>query len=384
MRKLPWLCLVCVLACSPTTPDPDPGYGPIGGDRRTGGDSGGGGDTAGGDPGFNPSAVCGNNQLNGLETCDGHAREYESDCATLNAGAGTTTCTSGCVVNMAPCTGDACAGNGYYNNGKCDACDLAGGSTDPDCAAECGANSNCADYYDDMLGVWTCAHAGFGRDPDCPQCGDGVQTNLDPELYAEWCDGNDFGGWGCENYNFDGGTLDCTNDCLVDTSGCYLINVGSDCGDGLATGYEPCEPGSDDCGNYGFGSGTMVCTPGCEWNLTGCSNADVCGGLGWYDDGRCDPCELLGGTADADCSKCAADGDCAERFNVELNVWSCQTVASADPDCGVCGNNVREESEHCDGKDTGDIECTDSVWGYSSGEIGCNPDCTLNFSRCIP
>jgi hypothetical protein len=46
----------------------------------------------------------------------------------------------------------------------------------------------------------------------------------------------------------------------------------------------------------------------------------------------------------------------------------------------VCGNNIREGSEQCDGKDLGGQTCTSL--GYSGGTLSCNPDCTFNTSGC--
>lgn len=45
-------------------------------------------------------------------------------------------------------------------------------------------------------------------------CGNGIKES------GEQCDLNDFGGYGCQNYGFAQGTLNCTQACEVDTSDC--------------------------------------------------------------------------------------------------------------------------------------------------------------------
>ena len=46
----------------------------------------------------------------------------------------------------------------------------------------------------------------------------------------------------------------------------------------------------------------------------------------------------------------------------------------------VCGNNIKESGEACDGNDLGGQTCQSQ--GYSGGTLTCNGDCTLNTSGC--
>lgn len=46
----------------------------------------------------------------------------------------------------------------------------------------------------------------------------------------------------------------------------------------------------------------------------------------------------------------------------------------------VCGNNIKEAGEQCDGADLGGAMCTTS--GFTSGALSCNPSCQLVFSSC--
>jgi len=47
----------------------------------------------------------------------------------------------------------------------------------------------------------------------------------------------------------------------------------------------------------------------------------------------------------------------------------------------VCGNNIKESGEQCDGSDLGGASC--QSLGYSGGTLSCRPDCTFDTSGCI-
>jgi len=46
----------------------------------------------------------------------------------------------------------------------------------------------------------------------------------------------------------------------------------------------------------------------------------------------------------------------------------------------VCGNNIKETGEECDGTDLAGQSCTSK--GYAGGTLSCNSDCTFNTSQC--
>lgn len=48
---------------------------------------------------------------------------------------------------------------------------------------------------------------------------------------------------------------------------------------------------------------------------------------------------------------------------------------------GICGNNIKEINEECDGPDLGGYSCVS--FGYSGGTLTCNSNCTFNTSQCI-
>ncbi|MBU1239394.1 hypothetical protein KKF84_10215 [Myxococcota bacterium] len=47
----------------------------------------------------------------------------------------------------------------------------------------------------------------------------------------------------------------------------------------------------------------------------------------------------------------------------------------------VCGNDVRDFGEECDGTDLADKDCMDL--GFESGILGCNTDCSFDLSNCV-
>jgi len=48
---------------------------------------------------------------------------------------------------------------------------------------------------------------------------------------------------------------------------------------------------------------------------------------------------------------------------------------------GLCGNNIKEPGESCDGTDLNGSSCTDT--GYAGGDLSCNSNCTFNTSSCV-
>ncbi|SVD82925.1 uncharacterized protein METZ01_LOCUS435779, partial [marine metagenome] len=119
--------------------------------------------------------------------------------------------------------------------------------------------------------------------------------------------------------------------CALIASGCGEKEPGTAdldvavCGDGQVSGKEVCdgiEVAGETCVSQGFGEGTLGCSADCmSYDATACRAAPV------------------------------------------------------------CGNNVREADEACDGYDLADQSC--ALQGYAGGNLGCNADCTgFNFAAC--
>ena len=168
------------------------------------------------------------------------------------------------------------------------------------------------------------------------------------------------------------------------------------CGNGRVDSLEPCDGELFDdtltsCEDNYLGAGQVACTAHCTLDFSGCDSTDYCAGLGFYDEGQCDACELMGGTPDPDCAAhCGADGTCADWYDSAVGVWSCEGAGyGPDPDCGSCGNGIAEGHEFCDGTAYtnigGQVLDTCEVWSYAGGgTLACNADCTPDFTNCIP
>jgi len=85
-------------------------------------------------------------------------------------------------------------------------------------------------------------------------------------------------------------------------------------------------------------------------------------------------------TAETTCEVCATDK--ANTTKQQPQVQCCEDVKLIPPSTPVCGNNLREGSEVCDGTDLGGKTC--ETQGYSGGTLSCLPDCKgYNVSGCI-
>ncbi len=168
--------------------------------------------------------------------------------------------------------------------------------------------------------------AGVGGAP--MTCGNGQRQE------PEECDGTDFGGQLCSDFDYDGGTLKCTSQCRRDYSGCTTNNV---CGNGVLERYEECDGQQIDTGYA-----------------------------------QC-PFPAIGGTVRCN-SQCKVD-----------------TSGCIQP---VCGNGVIENGEECDGADLGNYNATrtcdslyfaTSIFGvrtnFTGGDIQCT-SCKIDRTEC--
>jgi hypothetical protein len=198
-----------------------------------------------------------------------------------------------------------------------------------------------------------------------PVCGDNNAEGL------EECDGIDLRQLDCADLGFAGGTLACDSTCRLVTGAC--IGTAGFCGDGTAQGLEECD-GQDlnglQCTDLGYTGGTLTCDASCRFETTACIGTPaVCGDDVQNGLEECDGTDLAG-------------QDCVD-LDFTGGTLACDSSCTFDATActqPVCGNNTLEPGEACDGTDLDGQDCTDL--GLGSGAVTCNTDCTFNTSAC--
>ncbi len=157
----------------------------------------------------------------------------------------------------------------------------------------------------------------------------------------------------------------------------YVSNPGSNCGDDVATGTEDCD-GADlrgtECFNVGdFNAGRVTCKNDCSFDISMCVKNPVCGNFVIEQGEACDTDQLDGKTC-ADAGDFIG-GDLACAPDCTLDTSSCQAPA-------MCGDDVREGDEACDGTDLTGASCS-GAGDFIGGAISCADDCTLDTSLCV-
>ena len=184
---------------------------------------------------FGVREFCGDGQFTGLEACDaGQFALQSTNCADYGLGTGTLSCQQAtCRILFDGCSmNDVCNEFVWYSDGTCHLCEYysqAGRRDTNDCGnavmdGACGADGQCADYHDPLVGQFTCVMVQGRRDPDCG-CGNGVVAPPDAEQrIIEWCDGSAFlqgVSRNCSDWGFTSGTVNCSSLCDLDFEGCF-------------------------------------------------------------------------------------------------------------------------------------------------------------------
>jgi cysteine-rich repeat protein len=320
---------------------------------------------AGGAGGAEEQAVCGDGIVNGNEACDGEAPEHQS-CEGLGFGPGPLRCKANCQADVSACAPGENCGNGQIDGAEqCDDGD-ANSDTEPNaCRKNCSLPS-CGDSVVDR--GEGCddgrANSDFRADTcrsNCQpaHCGDGLIDS------GEECDSKQLGRATCEREGFSSGKLSCTDHCELDTSQCFT------CGDGVADGDKPADPGYEacdtddfrnaDCKSFGFVGGALRCNQ-CKVDTSHCgTEPDVCGDDVVAASETCDGVDLHGKT-------CADFGFTGGRLTCKSDCSGFITTR-----CNTCGNGMIEAGEVCDdGNTKDDFTCS----------ADCRQACGIGYGEC--
>jgi hypothetical protein len=227
---------------------------------------------------------------------------------------------------------------------------------------------------------------------------------LDP---GEDCDSNTtdgLNGYTCKSFiggGFVGGQLRCTSSCTFEKSKC---DTGKGwCGDGKIQGpnsigqYEQCDggrPAGLTCKNFGFTGGTLDCNDDtCMVNTSRCIDSSSQGSTPAP---KCsnqlletgEQCEA-GQNVTMLCTYFGYDGGiptCGTAIPCMYDLSKCYITAVVTPDYGgsVCGNNITEGAEKCDGTSGLSTVSCRSLGNFTGGTVTCNKNnCTYNISNCV-
>jgi len=321
--------------------------------------------------------VCGNGVQEGVEQCDG-ADLSGMTCQSIGFDTGTLTCDANCGIDMSGCGWTAIPGwhcnAAFYGAG--DGCDCGCGIVDPDCADATGASCAYCGETGSCNGPVDCADPNSIIDPAnnavciASTCGNSLAEG------SEQCDGPDLRAQDCETLGigFSGGTLSCAAGCQFDLSLC----VASVCGNSTQEGLEQCD--DQDLQNLGcqdlvgFTGGTLACYANCQFDTSGCTEP-ICG------DGTAEADEVCDGN-DLQSETCVSLGQDFVGGTLGCNA-TCDDWDTSGCVSNICGDAVVAGAEECDGADLGMLAgavCAD--FGFLSGSIACTASCTWDLSAC--
>ena len=298
------------------------------------------------------AVVCNNDgNIDPGEACDGYNFGSETCATILGAGCtGTLRCTPLCGIDSGDCVcppSSAVCGNGICESGEnITTCSLDCRMPQP--GAVCGDGSCDKDNGESVN--------------SCPEdCGGTVVCNNDGNIdLGEACDGSNFGAATCATILGAGctGTLKCTSQCGIDSSGCVCQSKPI-CGDGKIDAGEECDGnnlGGATCSAVGK-CGKPTCKQ-CKIDMNSCTACNTCGD-GKIDAGEeCDGDNFGGAT-------CGAMGKCGKP-----TCNKCKISLSSCTACSTCGNGKVDPGEECDGSDDCLPDCTKIV--SAQGKCGDN------------
>ena len=283
-----------------------------------------------------------------------------------------------------------CALCSNAKDGCCDAaidntCDPDCMGTDPNCKPCTSFPNDCCFPFPDEICDPDCnGYRPFLDYIDCMrECGSGILDAKACESVGSSPIFHDYPS-SCADYDiFIGGTLQCSSDCNIDTTGCIEP---PHCNDGVIDPGEQCDSiffgAIYDCGNYYEfkGGGSLPCMSNCYLDTTICDAVSKCGN-GIIDRGE---------SCDGDLTNIGLT-TCTEYYALftsgNLKCTNCEIDAS---DCrgptGACGNGIIQVGEECEKGTVSDIfgnvdDCLEL--GFLGGKLSCSNECKLDTTKCI-
>jgi len=205
-------------------------------------------------------------------------------------------------------------------------------------------------------------------------CGNGVREN------PEQCDGTDFGGAVCGDYNCTGGALSCSATCLIDVSSCTECSVCD--GDGICETGEDCVSCPSECAQgltAGAACGNNVCETADGEDCLSCP-AD-CNGKQSKGNPRTYYCCGSGSVAGAanavtcDDSRCTGNGNtCTDQLAAPADYCCGDLMCSGEETSASCGLDCGDGSGSCELAQLGETCivdgdcCTNKCRGRSGGK----------------
>ena len=320
-------------------------------------------------------AVCGNNILESGEQCEGSGSVRSCDLFSGFMG-GNAVCND-CQYDFSNCKPAPVCGNSKLEGlEQCDANKL--------------GSMNCSKIDSFIGGTLGCSNDCIWDVTNCDKgpgyCGDNLVNNFPNEA----CDGNDWGkisksnNLGCQEFGFDGGKLTCNNKCVFDTTLCSSPAPTGICGDMVLNPGEDCEPTiplNVNCTDFDhFIGGKLKCNNDCKLDFSSCQQltVSVCG------DGYIDGAEQCDGSNLGPTTECSQidsrflGGALSCKNDCTYDLSSCQLASEPAP---VCGNNLLESGEQCDGTATMSLTC--KSFGFNSGTLSCGLGCMVTTENCV-
>ncbi|MEM9453451.1 MAG: DUF4215 domain-containing protein [Myxococcota bacterium] len=166
-----------------------------------------------------------------------------------------------------------------------------------------------------------------------------------------------------------------------ETGSCLPSCISASCGDlAIEAGVETCDgvnTGAETCASQGFDRGVLACLKNCSDFDT--SNCHLCGNDLVEPNEQCDGNEFDGVT----CADYAPGGTTVSGGNLTCT-GSCMMIDSSA--CTFCGDNMADApAEDCDGADLGAVTCDDFAplnTTPSGGTPACSLTCTGEIGTC--